>query len=655
MNGHQPGEIIDGKYEILRLIGEGAMGAVYRGRHTLINKDVAIKILHGSVAANDEYRERFRREAEAAAKLSHPNICAATDFGEIADTGEFYMIMELLIGETLAKRIQRSHVLSPLSATRIAIQLLSALQCAANSGVIHRDVKPDNIYLISQGESEDDVVKLIDFGIAHHNDTKDAHLTTLTQAGAMYGTPQYISPEQINSHADIDQRADLYAVGVILYEMLTGAPPFVSNNYIELMHMHLKSPVPHLPQTLAYADAFDAMIQKLMAKDREARYGCAADVITDLNAILVHLSDRPLEQQLAALPLQQTAGLQATPIPALNAALLSAHAENAPQETPATGSDSLKSVVLSAMPQSKDGKRALAMIIASVVSLSVIVGIIIANISFYKTPPVPNARTDHETGTTIYETSTPLHRAAKPQPFNYESGFTISHDAVLSKNQNIISAVENLLSDSPDAALSSLNAVKSDYSDHPNFLRLYLAALYKVSKSKRDYKEIFNTLGALLDMTPDAWRNDHVKEIILDFANSKERHNDIIDVLSQHGTSEELAKLIISTPFERYITRKTYLLEAFDKRAPEKLSPWLETGLNIWRTDTKACQTRRELFEHFADQNNEDFYQNVILPQTKVTCQPHRFQKSDCNKCLRDYFDTIQNVRNGVVTEENAD
>ncbi|MFU8805633.1 MAG: serine/threonine protein kinase, partial [Bradymonadaceae bacterium] len=214
--------LISERYQLEKCLGEGGMGVVYRARHVLMKKTVALKVLHPEFTRNDEVVARFKREAQAAANIEHPNICLATDFGQ-TDEGLFYLVMEHLEGETLQSTIETLGKLTPRLTIHIGKQICAALAQAHQTGVVHRDLKPENIMLV---ERDDDqyFVKIMDFGIArvrmdeeHDNKTP----ARLTKAGMVYGTPHYMSPEQVVG-GDIDSRADLYALGVVLFEMVTG-------------------------------------------------------------------------------------------------------------------------------------------------------------------------------------------------------------------------------------------------------------------------------------------------------------------------------------------------------------------------------------------------------------------------------------------------
>ena len=278
---YNPGDVLKEKYVIKEVLGQGSMGEVYRAEHVTIHRQFAIKLMHVHIAERADSLARFRREASAAALLEHPHICQVTDF-DSTENGDFYLVMEYLKGETLRDRLKRNGTIELHSVFRIMDDLLCALECAHSSGIVHRDVKPENISLINR-DDRDDYVKLIDFGIAHA-DKPDDNNGTLTQAGQVYGTPQYLSPEQVMGE-HVDFHADLYSCGCMLYEMIEGAPPFDGNNYVLLLNKHLVLDPPHLTKEFECSGDLDAVIQKLLMKHPEERFGSAREVRVVLSEI----------------------------------------------------------------------------------------------------------------------------------------------------------------------------------------------------------------------------------------------------------------------------------------------------------------------------------------------------------------------------------
>ncbi len=226
------GSEVDGRYRVLELIGEGGMGKVYLAEHVEIGKRVALKVLHPSSSRMPDLVERFRREARAASKIGHPNIVDVTDSGTTAD-GSVYFVMEYLEGVELGSVIEREGALDVARALKISGQICRALSAAHREGIIHRDLKPENIFLITR-DGTADVVKVLDFGIAKTTEAEAARERRLTSPGMAMGTPEYMSPEQAAGRP-ADARCDVYALGAITYEMVTGIPPYSGDNFMEIL------------------------------------------------------------------------------------------------------------------------------------------------------------------------------------------------------------------------------------------------------------------------------------------------------------------------------------------------------------------------------------------------------------------------------------
>jgi serine/threonine-protein kinase len=268
---YKAGDIFDGRYRILGRIGGGGMANVYLAEDNTLGRRVAIKMLHRRFVEDAKFVERFRREAKAAAGLNHPNIVGVYDWGQVG--AENYIVMEYVEGETLKELVRRRDRLSGGEAVAIALELLAAVGAAHNNGVIHRDIKSQNILIDRAGR-----VKVADFGIAQAGDPG------MTEVGSILGTAQYLAPEQARGEA-VDERSDLYSVGVVLYEMLTGRVPFKGDSAVTvaLKHVNELPPepaglVPGLPYSL------NQIVLKALAKDPNRRYGSAAEFAADLRA-----------------------------------------------------------------------------------------------------------------------------------------------------------------------------------------------------------------------------------------------------------------------------------------------------------------------------------------------------------------------------------
>ncbi len=280
------GELIDNRYRLDAVIGSGGMGAVYRAYHVGLRRPVAVKILHIELAADTEIRGRFEREAMAIGKIDHPNCISIFDVGTLPD-GSLYLAVELLEGDTLTMLLEREVQLPVPRALHIVRQLLNGLEHVHSVGLVHRDLKPDNIVLVRNGDDVD-FVKIIDFGIAKWvaGGIVDGDVQ-LTQAGIAFGTPMYMSPEQAYGNP-ADGRADLYAISVLAFEMLCGTPPFFSDDKFEVLKMHTSSPIPSIQERLGQGCqpvpyALEQMIARGLQKRPEDRFASAAEFLAAID------------------------------------------------------------------------------------------------------------------------------------------------------------------------------------------------------------------------------------------------------------------------------------------------------------------------------------------------------------------------------------
>ncbi|HEY3358770.1 MAG TPA: serine/threonine-protein kinase [Polyangia bacterium] len=274
-----PGSMV-GEYQVVGQIGEGGMGAVFAGVQPLIDKKVAIKVLNAAFAYDAAMVQRFMQEARAVNRIDHPNIVDVFSFGQL-DDGRCYFVMEHLQGESLGNLLTRRRLTFP-EARRFLGQTCDALAAAHSEGIIHRDLKPDNIFIVTPKRGHS-FIKLLDFGVAKLYSVGEGR--PATRAGMPLGTPQYMAPEQARGERDIDQRCDIYAIGVILYEILTGRVPFTGESTLQVLQDQIAA-VPAPPSTLAAVPpAMEALVLRCLEKDRANRPVSMTELVAEIGAV----------------------------------------------------------------------------------------------------------------------------------------------------------------------------------------------------------------------------------------------------------------------------------------------------------------------------------------------------------------------------------
>ena len=315
------GKIIDNRYEIQQRVGEGGMGVVYRARQMSIDRIIALKMLNAQMAQDPTWVQRFYNEAKACSRLQHPNTIRMFDFGQTQE-GRLFMTMEFLDGISLRDATQKGP-LAPQRVVKILIQCCASLAEAHSIGIIHRDIKPDNVFLLNMAGSPD-FVKLLDFSVAKLLQEGDR---MSTQAGVVFGTPQYMSPEQ-GRGLPLDARSDLYALGVLAFEMLTGMVPFHDENPMTVIQMHLRAEIPAMPQQVPYS--VQQIVRRAMEKDPARRYQSAGEMMQHCQQVFSELNGggvsvggggvprtmiAPMPQNLQAPNMGQPQPMQPQPIP----------------------------------------------------------------------------------------------------------------------------------------------------------------------------------------------------------------------------------------------------------------------------------------------------------------------------------------------------
>lgn len=302
------GALIDERYRVEGLIAKGAVGSVYKAKQELLGRQVALKVLHGYLGADPESLVRFHREAKAISRLEHPNLLTLYDFGMTSD-GQPYFVMDLLNGTTLAKVLSKEGRLEAKRAIAIVKQVLEALSEAHKKGIVHRDIKPPNIVLIEKEDTKD-FVKLVDFSIAKMADNSTADPVQLTVDGIICGSPAYMSPEQCRG-GDVDGRSDIYSIGIVLFEALTGKRPFSAKDLVSLMYLHVNDVPPKLSDIepeLQFPSALEDMISSTLAKDPAARPQSVEALMAKLSSVLEECNDNlPGAPVANAHPIQEDA------------------------------------------------------------------------------------------------------------------------------------------------------------------------------------------------------------------------------------------------------------------------------------------------------------------------------------------------------------
>jgi eukaryotic-like serine/threonine-protein kinase len=394
------GTVVD-KYTIVRILGRGGMGAVYEARHSKLARRVAIKFLLPEFAANREVLRRFENEAKAAGGLEHPNLAAVTDFGR-ADDGSPYLVMEFLEGEDCAKLLSRQGSLAASSAANIVVQACRGLAVAHKAAIVHRDLKPENLFVTDAGDGSD-LIKVLDFGIAK---LKVADASVVTGTGATFGTAYYMSPEQARGAGEVDPRTDVWSMGVVLYEMLSGRKPFLGEQFLEVIHqiLSLEPPPlavlrPDLPPKLV------ATVESAMKKDLRERL---PSVVSLAEALAPFVGARgAAESPRAAAAFEATLATPGTnvgaggPSPGARASVVEGEKSGVPATSAATSRGSLK----------------VALAVGAVVVLAAVIVLGVVRRSAEKTPSVGVAPPPASPTTTARTAPAPAPLpAARPSP-----------------------------------------------------------------------------------------------------------------------------------------------------------------------------------------------------------------------------------------------
>ncbi|MBQ4359279.1 MAG: serine/threonine protein kinase [Proteobacteria bacterium] len=612
---YQPGDILQNRYLIKEKVGSGAMGEVYRAEHITLHKEVAIKLMNLQIAENPLSLARFKREASAAAHLEHPHICHVTDF-DTTESGDFYIVMEFLNGETLQKRIKREGKIEIASIFRIMNELLSALEVAHKSGIIHRDIKPGNIILENRND-RDDYVKLIDFGIAH-SQTRDSLHGTLTQNGQIYGTPQYLSPEQVMGDP-VDLRSDLYSCGCVLFEMLEGHPPFSDQNYVILLNQHLVLAPPHLTTDIECAQELDEVIQKLLQKSPEDRYESAKELRETLNQIVYPGSSLNLrlfngDNELSVNPHVLNYG-SAEP---------QGSQRNVNSSLAINGMSGESRVITNLNIQAMSpgiSAVSIARIIFWVILAATVFNLAWLQRQYHRTisghlPSGAQSNNQNYTVTSFKLSEEQLHEFA-------EAECDISSDPILAGNEKIRLAAKECQIEHYDESFNILNSVKETYPQNIHFTTMMMLDAYALGKED----EVIQDIVHILDLEPASVCDTAIHDIIYAMTEDDTAYDHLhtqFKLIESSHAAEGLAWLILLTPCNEYQTRFNRLLENYNTIGDESIPKWLSKAVSIWGPfkPTGNCDNRQQPID------------KIVLEGLEEACRGNSSGNALCTTCF---------------------
>jgi serine/threonine-protein kinase len=575
------GLILGGRYMIERLLGEGGMGAVYQAEHTHMRKRLAVKVLHPEMSRLPEVVARFEREAMAAAHIEHPNVAAATDFGKL-DDGSFFLVLEYVEGKSLRDALADG----PLElgrAIHITRQIASALARAHSLGIVHRDLKPENVMLVAR-EGDENVVKVLDFGIAkvpvgELGGDKRVPGQALTQLGMVYGTPEYMAPEQALGQA-VDARADLYALGIVLFEMLTAVRPFEHDSKVTLLGMHVTAPIPRLADKLAgatFPQEIETIVATLLAKEAGARFADSKTLIEELDAAAAELTARGL---IADLPAPASAVQASRPAHTGLRSALALGPTSLAQPSARRGivvSPLARYVqpLLDAAPAWVTPRRAL-LAACGLGAFLVVVVAAVARSGASSTPPG---------GTLAGSAYTP-----PPSPPDPKADEVVAEAQVKLERGDFATAIDEL------ATLEKKNPERSD-------IHMLLERAYTGVRNTRD---AMREAGLWLSTDSNASADPKLQEEIRNAALVRESQDDAFGLLeSKMGTRGvdiiyDIAYGVSGRQYPQAATRARHSLDSTEVRA--KVSPALAILLDF--RDAKACDAKHALLDRARDQGD---------------------------------------------------
>ncbi|MFO0676924.1 MAG: serine/threonine-protein kinase [Polyangiaceae bacterium] len=631
------GVVIGGRYRIERLLGEGGMGAVYQAEHTLMRKRLAVKVLHAEMSRMSEVVARFEREAMAAAHIEHPNVAAASDFGKL-DDGSFFLVLEFVEGTSLRDAIGRGPFGVP-RALHVARQISAALQRAHGMGIVHRDLKPENVMLVAK-DGDGDFVKVLDFGIAKvpvgeiagelRNDKPGQ---VLTRQGMLYGTPEYMAPEQALGQ-DVDPRADLYALGVMMFEMITGKRPFDHESKVTLLGMHVTAPIPTFAERAPDLDVppgVEAMVRKLLAKEANDRFADARE----LSETLAQFADPNGVDELGRPRISSTPGTGSRPsftggAQTQKAIGTPAAMAGSPGTLPIVATQALGAggMGILAFPREKKSQRTWMIATgATVLALVVIVLLVKAlsssdakrdlsngTASTNGTPSPSGTKDDKDPGEDDLEIITPQPGTPQAEAFARD-----------------IKAVEDLMdSGQVSAALDKLRTLRKRRPRDVQIRRLLVRGLNETKQSREAMSEAFSLVEQSAEAAGDPMIIGAVRDAAL------ENEGLAFDILEKKMGPNGL-DILYDLAFPKGGSRSPQVskraAEVLAKPAVrEKATPALAVALKL-RSAGGKCEAIKELLGAAAE-HGDGRSQSVLVPLTKTSGCGFANAR-DCWPCLR--------------------
>ena len=613
------GTTLSGRYLIERLIGEGGMGAVYQAEHTHMRKRLAVKVLHPEMSRLPEVVARFEREAMAAAHIDHPNVAAATDFGKL-DDGSFFLVLEYVEGKKPPRTRSRRGASSSVARCTSTRQIASALGRAHALGIVHRDLKPENVMLVAR-DGDPDFVKVLDFGIAKvpvggliGEPPARRRDQVLTQLGMVYGTPEYMAPEQALGQP-VDARADLYALGVMMFEMIVGARPFEHESKVTLLGMHVTAPIPKMSDRAPDANIppeVEAIVTRLLAKEASARFADSKDLVEALDTASASLAStgriadawQPLSRGPGAMP----TSLRVTPSPGNAALALSPTSLANPVVTASRGrlaslvGASLNHALRSAPPWMTPRRVTIAA--ASLAAL------LLGFVLFAASPRGASTTAGSAAGSGA--------NTLAPRPPD-------------SQTDDIVATAQSKIDKGDFAtAIDQLTAIEKAGPDRADLHQL----LERAYTGVRNAREAMREGGLWLASDPNASADPRLQEDVRNAALFKDAQDDAFTLLeSKMGALGvdilyDIAFGASGRQYPQAATRARHSLDVDDVR--ERASPALAVLLDF--RDAKTCDAKRALLDRAGDHG--DARMLLVLQPYLGTHGCGFLSRSDCYPCM---------------------